>query len=306
MIAWHECTDEEIKRVRDGIKNNIDASLGVHFLEFKSSFDDDDDIWDEEYEIEEHEVKEETIDEIFRENFQETWIFETIKFSGSNETSKDFLVPDSMTSWEISAFSTSPLRGLAIMPTQELIVKNDFFVEFHLPYSVRFKEILRLDILVHNYIDEELNVNVELMKNNQFQLIEYLDGIQSCLPITGSAWNKQVALQSMDIKKIFFYIRATKEDNRENHSNNTIIQVKATAKSNKNCELFSDTLKKELLVEPVGIRKYDIHTKNFHLDEDSKDSRVHVLNLKNFSSRQNAIVSGNYLSDLVNLDDSLR
>lgn len=47
----------------------------------------------------------------------------------------------------------------------ELVVSQEFFVEVNLPYSIRFGEILKLEVITFNYVTNGGDLNVELKIN---------------------------------------------------------------------------------------------------------------------------------------------
>lgn len=72
-------------------------------------------------------------------------------------------VPDTITSWMISAFSLSSVRGLSIMEESvPLKVFQPFFVSVNLPFSVIHSEIVSMPLVIHNYLSEPQFVTVEI------------------------------------------------------------------------------------------------------------------------------------------------
>jgi len=74
-----------------------------------------------------------------RTKFPETWIWDTITTDGQgNAQLSDLTVPDTITSWIVTAFSMSDDKGLGLDPTAEKIVAfQSFFIKLYLPYSVK-------------------------------------------------------------------------------------------------------------------------------------------------------------------------
>lgn len=83
-------------------------------------------------------------------------------------------VPDTITSWVITAFALDPVTGLAItqQPTK-LRVFQPFFVSLTLPYSVKRGEVVSVPIAVFNYMESAVNAEVTLHNEDQdFEFVE--------------------------------------------------------------------------------------------------------------------------------------
>jgi CD109 antigen len=72
-------------------------------------------------------------------------------------------VPDTITSWIISAFSLNKVNGLGLAdaPTSLTVFKS-FFVSTSLPYSVKRGEALTVSVQVFNYLSKDQEVLVRL------------------------------------------------------------------------------------------------------------------------------------------------
>ena len=68
-----------------------------------------------------------------RKEFPETWIFE--KFEVDNEDGIiefEQILPDTITSWDITGFTLSPTTGLGIAKPANVTVTQTFFLDVHL------------------------------------------------------------------------------------------------------------------------------------------------------------------------------
>jgi CD109 antigen len=91
---------------------------------------------------------------------------ETIKISKK--------VPDTITSWKISAFSLNKLNGLGVSDPVSLTVFKSFIVTTVLPYSVKRGESLTMSVQIFNYLPNDQEVLVKL--SNEAQQFEFTDG----------------------------------------------------------------------------------------------------------------------------------
>lgn len=102
-----------------------------------------------------------------RTEFPETWFFEKVNVGKGGSMSLQKKVPDTITSWDITAFTASKKKGFALAKPQKLTVMQSFFVKLYLPHSVRVGEILKVEAAVFSYFekqkyDELLSVDVTL------------------------------------------------------------------------------------------------------------------------------------------------
>uniref|UniRef100_T1PK35 TEP1-F n=1 Tax=Musca domestica TaxID=7370 RepID=T1PK35_MUSDO len=103
----------------------------------------------------------------FRKNFPETWIFENYEIT--NETTHLTLnIPDTVTTWRVTAFSVNEKTGFGIVdePTHITTVQA-FFITLSLPYAVKRGEIVAIPILVHNYHEQSLDTEVSLFNDKE-------------------------------------------------------------------------------------------------------------------------------------------
>jgi CD109 antigen len=72
-------------------------------------------------------------------------------------------VPDTITSWIVSAFSLNKVNGLGLMDAPaSLTVFKSFFISTTLPYSVKRGEALTMSIQVFNYLAKDQEVLVKV------------------------------------------------------------------------------------------------------------------------------------------------
>jgi len=308
LDGWDDCTDEELDRIENGRKNTVENSGDIFDVHEKEDLGDES--YDDEpfapEEIPIHIPQEEGDD--LREYFPESWQLKEINMSDTNETML-VKVPDSITSWIISAFAMNNDTGLAIAPTKELIVKNEFFMKIFLPYSIRFKEILRLDIFVYNYINEgkSLNVNVTLKNQNQtqFEFVQY----NGCdVTFYDAVYSSQmVNVPHNDVRKVSYFIKSRTD--KAEYEQRINIFVKAVGFDNNNRE-YVDTMGKVLRVEPIGVKIYDIETKNKKLVKTHKP--IEVINQANLTEyeeshpRFSVAISSDYLAESLNISTNFQ
>lgn len=211
-------------------------------------------------------------DETVRENFPKTWIWDTSETSegrGSITTN----IPDSITTWLITGFSLNKDFGFALAEPQELIVSKEFFVELNLPYSLRFGEILKLEVIVFNFLRPELageitaNLKIFSMAKaengadiQQFEFLEFLDASSSCKTkkVNSSTINTKLKVSHRTGSRYTTYIRPKILKN---------IQIWAEASVTVGCKTFMDKTVKTILVENEGIAFYDVQNTEFKFDK---------------------------------------
>jgi CD109 antigen len=103
-----------------------------------------------------------------REDFPETWLFRQFSVDNKGKAVVSEKVPDTITSWDVSAFALSESNGLGIAKPLKLYVMQGFFAKLNLPYSVRVGEILRVEVLVYNYFVDGVLFNVDVKLESKF------------------------------------------------------------------------------------------------------------------------------------------
>ncbi|KAL7011186.1 hypothetical protein ACKWTF_014142 [Chironomus riparius] len=305
LTSWNVCTPEELERVAKGRSYIVKHSKDRYYSKEAEDEADDNEDWDDDPSKDKTEAS--TPDNLLREYFPETWIFESFEADKSSAIEKMFKTPDAITTWMISAFAVHKQAGLALAQPQELTVKNDFFVKVNLPYSIRYKEVLKLNIMSFNYVktNEELNVKLKLhnVNGNEFEFVDY----HNCKP-TYSTEDHLVAETDFKIlpneaKSFSFYIRSNQANNKFDPQigNQMLIRVEAIA-TDRNGNRYEDRVQKRLNVEPVGVKVYSISSEFYKLDNSRIPSHMNHANYSSDLSSVNVIVTGDFLSKSFNLD----
>ncbi|XP_076612690.1 CD109 antigen [Chaetodon auriga] len=107
-----------------------------------------------------------------RWNFPETWIWMDTNTGNSDSTEITLTVPDSITTWTATAFVMSENLGLGIVEAPaELTVFQDFFLSLNLPaYVIRGEELL-LEVVLFNYLPQDLEVMVIVAHSDTFEFV---------------------------------------------------------------------------------------------------------------------------------------
>ncbi|KAM7352165.1 thioester-containing protein 1 allele S1-like [Cochliomyia hominivorax] len=111
-----------------------------------------------------------------RSYFPETWIFEDYEVTSANSTF-NFKVPDSITTWVLSAFSINERTGIGFMESDiNIIASKEFFISTYLPYSIKLGEIVSVPIVIFNYHSQSLKTEV-IMENvdNEYKFVSTLN-----------------------------------------------------------------------------------------------------------------------------------
>lgn len=306
LRTWHDCTKEELHRVKNGRKGVV-----AHNTDFTSS-DDDDDFEEEPSDSDDDQStsQSDSEDELLREYFPESWIFEEFEVSSSMEK-KNFKVPDSITSWIVSAFSMHDDVGIAVADSTEITVKNEFFIKVLSPFSVRFKEVLGLNILVYNYAESKETITASVLLHNrkkEFQFVSYTKSGKTCNPSFSDKethTEANIEVPYMGVKKITIFIRSHPNlENFEGQYKNILLSL--TAQGVSKGKTYNDKVNRKLKIERFGIRVYDLHPQAFRLTKNKnqiwKNIQADVdVETKEYS-KISAIVSADYLTDVANMN----
>ncbi|MBN2329441.1 MAG: alpha-2-macroglobulin [Candidatus Omnitrophica bacterium] len=172
--------------------------------------------------------------------FPETWLWQPELLTDENGAAVlDLTAPDSITTWKLQAVSTSD-RGLGITDGS-LRVFQDFFAEPDLPYAVIRGDEFPLSVRIFNYIDDEQTIRVTLENTEDLGLQG--DPVQEVTIAGQSAGSVQFTLSPTNVG---------------------LFPISLIAQSSQR----ADAIRKNLRVEPEGIRKENVH--NGVLKDDSE------------------------------------
>lgn len=159
-------------------------------------------------------------------------------------------VPDTITSWIITGFSSSFQHGLGLTkePTK-LTVFMPYFIYLNLPYSIKRGEIIAIQAVVFNYMTNKASATITMFNDNQeFEFVEKTPSQKMLL--------KKIKILPNSATSVKFIIRALKVGY-------------ITLKLESLTSLAGDRIEQKLLVEPEGITRYvnnavliDLRTQN--------------------------------------------
>ncbi|GAB1860997.1 CD109 antigen [Camponotus japonicus] len=178
-----------------------------------------------------------------RKNFPETWLWQTLDagYQGKAELRRN--VPDSITSWVLTAFSVSDAHGLGLIEEpRKLKVFRPFFISMDLPYSVIRGEIVGIQIVVFNYMNKDLTAEVLLTNEGQFDFAEVSNEVHD-VPKLELYRRKKVDVKANSGSSVSFMIIPRELG---------YITIKATA----NSVLAGDSVEHKLLVNAEGETQY--------------------------------------------------
>ncbi|XP_037809399.1 LOW QUALITY PROTEIN: C3 and PZP-like alpha-2-macroglobulin domain-containing protein 8 [Lucilia sericata] len=176
---------------------------------------------------------------IFRTKFPETWIFENYIINNT-DTQITLNIPETITTWRITAFSNNDMTGFGIVdgPT-DITTFLPFFITLNLPYSVKREETVVIPVTIFNYHNQSLDTDVILYNNNmQFRFMEPLSKFSP----------RQQQLKTINIPSnggttVKFLIKPLEVGN---------IELRIAA----NNSLYNDGIVQKLKVLPEGITQY--------------------------------------------------
>ncbi|KAK7805043.1 hypothetical protein U0070_021725, partial [Myodes glareolus] len=189
---------------------------------------------------------EQAIKETVRTHFPKTWIWDLINVDSSGSANVSFLVPDTITQWEASAFCVNGEAGFGISPKAYLQISQPFFVEIASPFSIVRNEQSDVVVSVFSYLSTCVEISVQLEASENYEA-------NSNTPSN----NGSDVLQAGE-RKTYVWTIVPKTLGKVN------ITVVATSKPSGACPAdaseqqdvnWKDTVVKGLLVEPEGIEK---------------------------------------------------
>uniref|UniRef100_A0A4W5R2V4 Anaphylatoxin-like domain-containing protein n=1 Tax=Hucho hucho TaxID=62062 RepID=A0A4W5R2V4_9TELE len=148
-----ECVEAFLKCCREMATKREEAKTDLLILARKDdNFDSFDDI-------------------ISRSFFPESWLWDVESLpqclDNNHSMLKKISLPDSITSWQITAIGLSKTHGICVSEPLPLIVWKKFFVDLKLPYSAVRNEQLEIKAILHNYREDSITVRVELRETSE-------------------------------------------------------------------------------------------------------------------------------------------
>lgn len=180
---------------------------------------------------------------IIRKMYPETWLWVNTTTGADGAASISRAVPDSLTSYSISAFAIHPVDGLGITTSvSQITTYRPFFITMSLPYSVLMGEDLAIQVVVFNYNDKSIQAEVT-MENRKREFDFTAAGQDSIYSPDQNQRTKIVHIPASDGVPVSFLIIPKKVG---------YIEIKVSASSS----LAGDSLTKRLLVQPEGSTQY--------------------------------------------------
>lgn len=107
--------------------------------------------------------------------------------SSQGEWNKQVVLPHTITTWVGRALCVSEDHGFGISSPAEIESFQPFFLELHLPYSVKRMEKVQIKISIFNYATHSLPIRLTLAYSEQFELMSDSDSAILCVPAKNSA-----------------------------------------------------------------------------------------------------------------------
>jgi CD109 antigen len=99
-----------------------------------------------------------------------------LRCDGQNALTIQKKVPDTITSWYITAFSLHPTRGLGLTKQPTIVtVFKPFFISTNVPYSVKLGEIMEVNVFLFNYLENGQNLDVTVEMESQNGEYDFVD-----------------------------------------------------------------------------------------------------------------------------------
>lgn len=177
-----------------------------------------------------------------RKHFPETWLW-TLNSAGNNgKMSIASKVPDTITSWVISAFAMDTVTGLGIATENaKVTVFRQFFIKLNLPYSVIRGESMYVEAIIFNYNKKPVKAEVTL--DNSRGEFEFAATGNEVEPQAKHSKTKTIKVPAEDGASAMFLITPKKLG---------YIELKVTAIAPN----AGDTVVRKLLVKAEGAPQY--------------------------------------------------
>ncbi|CAG2173594.1 unnamed protein product, partial [Oppiella nova] len=125
-----------------------------------------------------------------RKHFPETWLWTSMQTGSNGCAVIKSTIPDTITSWFISAFAMHMETGLGIATTPtKVTVFRPFFIKLSLPYSIIRGETVAIEVIVFNYTTKPIESEVVFdNKKQEFEFSDQLDTKGIAVPGSQKVW----------------------------------------------------------------------------------------------------------------------
>ncbi|XP_033109473.1 fibrillin-1-like isoform X4 [Anneissia japonica] len=194
-----------------------------------------------------------------RSYFPETWLWDLKRQSESGEMLMNVTVPDTITEWVGSGFCTSVTKGVGVSSSTKLQAFIPFFVSYTLPYSVIRGEKVAVKTTIFNYLNDCLAIKVKFEKTDDFDL--FSEATQFVCVCGGQSTTIEFSIVPKTIGDIPLTMFA------ESVSSNSGTAVCPADADMSDLLSVGDAIRKNLLVEPEGIKKEVAYTQLLVVDD---------------------------------------
>ncbi|CAH2248914.1 CD109 antigen [Pelobates cultripes] len=172
--------------------------------------------------------------------YPETWIW--MEIDVRNSTNIKLVAPSIGHSWDASAFVISEDLGFALTEQPaKLQVLQFILIKLNLPYSVTRGEQFILEVILFNYLSEDVKVTLTLKASDLFEVIVPQGDINTNISFTAN--QKHVTVSSQDGVTVLFPLKPHK-------LGEIPITVQATSPT------ASDVVTETIHVKAEGVRQY--------------------------------------------------
>lgn len=178
---------------------------------------------------------------VIRSFFPETWMWQNGTTGADGLASFKAKVPDTITSWQLSAFSMNEAHGLGLSDGSTMVrVFRPFFIKLNLPYSIIRGETVSIQAIVFNYSKRPSAARVTLENpHNEFEFVEAANSIEDEHKSSSSSESRLVNIPPEDGVSVSFLIQPRKLGH---------IDIRVLAQG----EFAGDAIVKKLLVKAEG------------------------------------------------------
>eukprot|EP00794_Sanderia_malayensis_P016290 gene16290-17928_t len=178
-----------------------------------------------------------------RQSFPETWIWKDQLTGDADKTELRFTIPDTITTWEVSALSINNDNGFGLSNVLHLQSTRNVFIHVKMPYSAQRREQITVYAVVYNYYEVKARANIFLKGHSTFCSVAKPGERSSRISVVidpKSAIAIPFVIIPLTIGTIPIEFQAFTRDNFG--------------------EQTSDHIIKELLVVPEGVPKESVHS----------------------------------------------
>lgn len=139
------------------------------------------------------------------------WFIETFKMPHDGELEIERKVPQKCLTWTLIALSLTSEKEYKLLAEKKIKVTRKFFIDVRLPKTLRYNDVVRVDVLLMNNMEKSLDFNLTLSSNPVIRNINMMQKVAGkCKFVLANSTHETLKLVHVDAESVssaIFYFK---------------------------------------------------------------------------------------------------